>query len=226
MLNKNESSNSSKSIINIKVILIVLVLVIFGIIQFHQNRKINLLYKYISESSLQKSRNIPPLPPEEMDDMSRKEFIGHMRHEFLKNLNREMQEMDALKDRIENEMKEHFDDNMDFDDNFSKEMNMPMHENMDFELKTEEKYNKDQKNYTLTVYLPKDMKENCIDVSIDKNLLYLKVSKNKSMKDGKEIVESNFASLKIISLPKTKATIKDIKKTFKDGKLTIVVPIK
>ncbi|HSQ97436.1 MAG TPA: Hsp20/alpha crystallin family protein [Rickettsiales bacterium] len=225
MLNKNgEALKEYKTKVNIKVVLMLFILIVICIIQFNQNRKIDRLVKYIILNNSQTPKNFPPFPSEEMDDMSRKKFIGHIRHEFFNNLNKEMREMDAIKERIEREMKQYYNGNTD-SDNIEIGMDKPIHPDINFDLKTEEKYNKEQKNYTLNVFLPKEIKENNIDISIDKNLLYLKISKNEAKKDNKEMIESDFTSLKVISLPKTKALTKDIKKTFKDGKLTIVVPI-
>ncbi|MDD2839586.1 MAG: Hsp20/alpha crystallin family protein [Rickettsiales bacterium] len=223
-MNEKKDKTSLKAKIDLKVILIAILLATVFIMLFLQNRKINLLSRYIAMNSIINVERFEHNKNSE-ERRPRKEFIGKVRREFLDDLNKDMKEMDSMRQRIQNEMNEYYNDkNMEFDDKNSMKQVKSI-ENIDVNLKTEEKYNKEQKVYTLTVYLLKDFDEKDINISVENGILYLKIFKDEKVNDKTNEFESNFSSIKIVTLPKTKATTKDVKKTFKDGKLIIVVPI-
>lgn len=217
-MNEKNDKTSLKSTIDLKIILLTIALIVIFMMLIYQNIKINGLTRHIALN------NIENVEKFDKNRKPRKEFIGEVRKEFFNNLNKEMRDMDSTKQRIQNEMNKYFDDR---DEEFNEE-NIPSVnniKNIDINLKSEEEYNKDKKIYMMIIYLPKDFSEKNINISIDKGMLYVKIAKNEKVDSRSGDFENNFSSLKIVNLPSTKATTKDIKKTFKDGKLEIIVPI-
>lgn len=218
-MNEKNDKISLKTKIDMKVILLAIALVVIFTMLIYQNIKINGLTKHIVLNNIENVERF-----EHKNKAPRKELIGEVRKEFFDNLNKEIKEMDSMKQRVQDEMNEYFDGR---DEEFNEENPLVVNniKNIDINLKSEEEYDKSKKVYMMIVYLPKNFDERNVDVSIDKGMLYVKIAKNEKIDSKSGDFEDNFSSLKIISLPSTKATTKDIKKTFEDGKLKIIVPI-
>jgi HSP20 family molecular chaperone IbpA len=225
----DENVKSEKTKIDVKIILVIILLVVLCAIQFSQGKKIDRLYKYVNGVQMQYMQDFRPLV--ENGKVPENEPKESVRHRFFDSLSQEMKKIDIARKRIQNEMDEYFNGSVDANNdimpiNDSNRLNKPGYEDTGINLKIDEEYKKDKNSYTLNIYLPKDFSEKDVDVSIDDNLLYLKISKNETLNKKGEEFESSFSSMKVMALPKTKAQTKDIKKTFKNGKLTIMVPIK
>ncbi len=220
----NECIKKYKTKIDIKILLIVILLVVICVMQFDQNKKIEKLSKEIAISNITNAERFERRLKKDNKEF-RKEFIGEIRREFFNTLNEEIREMGLLRERIAEETNRYFDNNnleTKIPNNVAPSNNK---NSISFELKSEEKYDEKQKIYTLNIILPKDLNEQDVDISINNSILYVKALKNKTTNNKNKQIKDDFSLLKVVRLPNTKATTGDIKKTFGNRKLTIVIPI-
>lgn len=220
----NECIKKYKTKIDIKILLIVILLVVICVMQFDQNKKIEKLSKEIAISNITNAERFERRLKKDNKEF-RKEFIGEIRKEFFNTLNEEIREMGLLRERIAEETNRYFDNNnleTKIPNNIAPSNNK---NSISFELKSEEKYDEKQKIYTLNIILPKDLNEQDVDISINNSILYVKALKNKTTNNKNKQIKDDFSLLKVVRLPNTKATTGDIKKTFDNRKLTIVIPI-
>jgi len=215
--------------INLKEILMFLLLVAICIVQYNQSKKIRVISNYLNIPKFDELK-VRKHFSNRLNMQPRKELIGNVRGEFLNNLNEEMRNMDIIKERIQNEMSEYFDDsNPDFDDLYTKNYQNgnlnKIDSNSNVSLQIEDNYDEKGKIYTINIKLPEDFSENDVNFSIDDGTLYLEISKHENTTSKNKKFEESFYLNKVITLPKTKAKLENIKKIYKNGIVTIVIPI-
>lgn len=87
-------------------------------------------------------------------------------------------------------------------------------------------YDKENKEYKVGIKLPNDFNIDDINVTLKNSILKIRIEKefNKEDKDSSYYNYDSF--YQSFTIPKTKATTKDIIKKLEDGKLEIIVPIR
>lgn len=220
----NETIKSYKNKIDLKVILILILLIVIGILLFNQNKKIDRLYRNADSVQIE-GIDIPRL--RKLEERPHKEFIGKIRGDFFENLDKDMKEMDSIKQRIKNEMDFYFNSDKSLSSKEAKSGNdlTIKKDNNIINLETKENYNVKEKLFTLEISLPKGSKKEDLKVSLSNSILYLEISKSETITGDKIKSKDSFSSIKILTIPETKATTKDIRKNFNNGTVTIIVPI-
>lgn len=98
------------------------------------------------------------------------------------------------------------------------------HNNNQFEVETD--YDEDEKEYEVEIKLPNDFNMDDISVTLKNSILSIKIEKEFKNEDKKGEYYKYGSFYQSFTIPKTKATTKDIKKNLENGKLEIKVPIK
>lgn len=239
MENKNEQQKQ-----NLIWIFVILVLLIICIIMFIQNKKIEKMMAIIN-------RNYDPY--ELSFDMRRTDNNMYLiERKMNKRFMEFAREMEELRYIIDDMMDKNYRDFVNFDSKeikkeeffekkqdskkqekkdkknkeFKKESkrSLKKYENINqFEIETD--YDEDDKEYEVEIKLPNDFNMDDIDIKLKDSVLTIKIEKeikNKS-DDGDYYKHGSF--YQSFTIPKTKATTKDIKKELKGRKLEIKVPI-
>lgn len=96
--------------------------------------------------------------------------------------------------------------------------------NSQFKVKTN--YDKEDKEYKVEISLPNNFAINDVSITLKNSILQIRIEKEFN-KENKNSSYYNYDSFyQSFTIPKTKATTKDIIKKIEDGKLEIKVPIK
>ena len=102
----------------------------------------------------------------------------------------------------------------------------PKKEQQNSQFKVKTNYNKESKEYEVEIGLPNDFNMDNVNVTLKNSILRIKIEKE-STKEDKNSSYYNYGSFyQSFTIPKTKATTKDIIKKLEDDKLEIKVPIK
>lgn len=90
---------------------------------------------------------------------------------------------------------------------------------------SKENYNQKAKQYVVELGVPANIEEKDITIDLKNNILVVSLTKNDEVKDGSNDIKNYINFSRFFSVPKTSATIKDVKRNLKDGVLTVIVPI-
>lgn len=98
------------------------------------------------------------------------------------------------------------------------------YKNSQFEVETD--YDEDDKEYEVEIKLPNDFTMDDVSINLKNSILTIKIEKEFSKEDKNSSYYNYGSFYQSFTIPKTKATTKDIKKKVENGKLEIKVPIK